>query len=557
MDPDTERKKIQTPPGFEYGSPGAKDEYTTYSTKVTPISTRTKYSFSLISGDTILSEVSNTTQDSLSGTSSRRGSIGSSSSTSTELCDEEPDRLSDFDSDAGINENLSANTKYPSNQHTTAKILEISQTNTPKENISEIIEVPSPEKVAEVIEVFSPESVDNALCVDNSLASASSSASVSPIELDNIISETVPNILEFTDATSCDESVLSVRELDLDKLDNLKNKTEIVELFLPIDKDRLSTQNVTRSRSPQLENVNNHTEALFDLSRKLDEMKAANGDSVQDNHDTEDNNQLGVLNLSDNLMRHSTESEITTVDNKSEELLSCNFKLGEVKSDPNDLEICRSGNNSSLKDQVRSHERRSSSDLELLKILNENSEILNRIQRISSSSMLDSEPKPWKSFDKQRSLDICPSRYEKQNTKWFSSSVDFSTMKLGNFNSKLSFETIDESKELKSNQENEDDMDAENNTSNIHIKYPDPSHIEAFVSNEQTKFGIPNIAEEGENNTIQTPPVSPKPKSEIHKKCSKTFNPFSSKITTRQNKELAIKLGLYSSNECNKSSKRS
>lgn len=413
------------------------------------------------------------------------------------------------------------------------------------------------EKFPELTEVFSPESVDNALCVDDSQASASSSASVSPIELDCTVEAPIPSDIECMGDTHlpCDKSFLSVRELELDKLDSLENETEIDELTLPKDKDKLDTQNITRSRSPQLENVGHHSEALIDLSRKLDNLKAANSDIAQDNH-AEDNNNLRVHSTCDDLMRHPTELDVKTVDNKSENTNPYNFKKEKVASEPSKVGTDNSKltllTNSSDKD----NERRSSSDLELLKILNENSEILNRIQRRSSSAILNSESKPWKTFEKQRSLDICPNKYEKQNTKWFSSSVDFSSMKLGSYSSKLSFETIDESKELKSNQENED-IDSLNNTSNINNKQSDHSNEETLVSNEQTKFGIPNIAEEGETNTVQTPPASPKPRLEGHKKYSKTFNPFPSKITTRQNKELAIKLGLYSPNECHRNNKKS
>ncbi|KAL1465703.1 hypothetical protein WDU94_005251 [Cyamophila willieti] len=477
------------------------------------------------SSDTILSEASNTTQDSFSGTSSRKESISSSSSSSTELCDDESDRLSDFDSDVGHNEH------------------EVPVPGSPEKKTPD-------EKIPDVIDVLSPESVDNALCCDNTHASASSSVSVSPIELDDT---TVP----------CDKSVLSVRELELSNLETIVNKTETNELTLTVDKDSIGNPSeIHGSRSPQMESVSHNTEALIDLGKKLDQLKSTNSNNAQDNHTENGNNTQGPNESKDCSLE--TETDTALIDNNRPE--DPNTMTCEEEDIKTNGKHAMKNNMSALHDSVesteaagkgRSSERRSSSDLALLKILNENSEILNRLQsRRNSLSMLEdvnSELKPWKTFDKQKSLDICPTIYEKQNTKWFSSSVDFSSMKLGSISSRSSFETIDESKELK-NLDNEEDVASSDVISDVYKQYSDRRKDEPII--EKTKFGIPKIAEESDQ--PENVPENAKPKSDglVQKKTSKIpFNPFPSKITTRQNKELGIKLGLYSSNECNKNKK--
>ncbi|KAI5754771.1 hypothetical protein M8J77_011332 [Diaphorina citri] len=438
------------------------------------------------SSDTILSEVSNTTLDSISATSSRRESICSSSSSSTELCDDEPDRLSDFDSDVGVNETKSP---VPS-----------------KETASEVPEV------AEVL--FSPESVDNALACDNSHASASSSVSVSPIELDGVGDATLP----------CDKSVLSVRDVELGTLESSVNKTETNELTLTVDNDRNSNEMIhlhteithlqtemthLRSRSPQMEIVSHNTDALIDLNNKLDELKYANSHKDQDNH--VENSHSEVKDEFNESKSHETVYHNTEFEKN---VLGKNPNHSTPAEDSNTNKIKPLTENATILDETskldldvetgHKTERRSSSDLALLKLLNENSEILNRIQsRRNSSTILDERldnEKPWKSIDKQRSLDMCYNKYEKQNTKWFSSSVDFSSMKLGSFSSKLSFETIDESKELKNNPEDVEDMSSMDVIRNTYNQHTDRPINENLGANEQTKFGIPNIAEEVETN---------------------------------------------------------
>uniref|UniRef100_A0A8D8Q2N4 TBC1 domain family member 30 n=1 Tax=Cacopsylla melanoneura TaxID=428564 RepID=A0A8D8Q2N4_9HEMI len=475
------------------------------------------------SSDTILSEVSNTTQDSLSGTSSRKDSISSSSSSSTELCDDESDRLSDFDSDVGHNEK------------------QVPVPRSPKKKTPD-------EKIPDVIDVLSPESVDNALCCDNTQASASSSVSVSPIELDDT---TVP----------CDKSVLSVRELELSNLETIVNKTETNELTLNVDNDSIGTPSeIHGSRSPQMETVSHNTEALIDLGKKLDQLKSTNSNTstTQDNQTEEGNDLQGSGESNDCSLK--TEADTASIDNRPDKDPNI-MASEEVDIKTNDTYIVKN-NTSALHNNVdstevatkgRSSERKSSSDLALLKILNENSEILNRIQsRRNSLSMLEevnSELKQWKTFDKQKSLDICPTRYEKQSTKWFSSSVDFSSMKLGSISSRSSFETIDETKELK-NLDSEEDAASSDVISDVYNQYSDRNKDTPHI--EKTKFGIPKITEESDQ--TENVPENTKPLDVlVQKKTSKIpFNPFPSKITTRQNKELGIKLGLYSSNECNK-----
>ncbi|KAI5749464.1 hypothetical protein M8J76_007544 [Diaphorina citri] len=438
------------------------------------------------SSDTILSEVSNTTLDSISTTSSRRESICSSSSSSTELCDDEPDRLSDFDSDVGVNETKSP---VPS-----------------KETASEVPEV------AEVL--FSPESVDNALACDNSHASASSSVSVSPIELDGVGDATLP----------CDNSVLYVRDVELGTLESSVNKTETNELTLTVDNDRNSSEMIhlhteithlqtemthLRSRSPQMEIVSHNTDALIDLNNKLYELKYANSHKDQDNH--VENSHSEVKDEFNESKSHETVYHNTEFEKN---VLGKNPNHSTPAEDSNTNKIKPLTENATILDETskldldvetgHKTERRSSSDLALLKLLNENSEILNRIQsRRNSSTILDERldnEKPWKSIDKQRSLDMCYNKYEKQNTKWFSSSVDFSSMKLGSFSSKLSFETIDESKELKNNPEDVEDMSSMDVIRNTYNQHTDRPINENLGANEQTKFGIPNIAEEVETN---------------------------------------------------------
>lgn len=458
----------------------------------------------------------------ISGASSRRESISSSSSSSTELCDDEHDRLSDFDSDAGLHDN-----EFPVSKAPVEKIVE--------------------EKTTDVL---SPESVDNALCCDNSQASGNSSISVSPIELDDA---TVP----------CDKSVLIVREVELNKIES---KTETNELSIDENSLEIPSDDVVhRSRSPQMETVITNTEALIDIGKRLNELKTAKGTNIQDNHSEENDHPEVTSELNENILKKETNAILFKNSKLEKDLNNSHSDKLDIKAKeihPPEDNTSKLNHDLEIKTAIqhgRNIGRRSSSDQALLKILNENSEILNRIQsRRNSSSILEdkleNELKPWKTFDKQRSLDMCQNKYEKQNTKWFSSSVDFSSMKLGSFGSKLSFETIDESKELRNNEETEEDTTEISSKNN---QYSEVKKEEYLDYSEKTKFGIPNIAEEVEQAENGTENI--KPKSDIvgQKKPHKIpFNPFpSSKITARQNKEVGIKLGLYSPNESNKNKK--